>query len=73
MLATSGLIVFLIGDRKIYISSLEYIFEDFLEDNHISDSDRKEIQKIKLNPQYLTQSPLYSRLKYYVLPFFSER
>lgn len=68
-------IVFLVLGKKLRISRLDYVLDDFLEDykwcrRRVSARDRIEINRIRENPLELESSYLFKKIRPYVLPFY---
>jgi hypothetical protein len=73
LLAPKATILFLIGNRRLLLSRIPHILEDFLEDkfNVLSLAELNELERIKTRPDKIEKSYLFSQLKYYALPFYS--
>jgi len=63
-------ILFLIGSRRLRLSLVTLILEDFLSENNLSPKEIAEVKRIKSSPAHLTKSYLLNRIKPYALPFY---
>lgn len=78
MLAKKGLIIFLVRNNSISHYSLNFAFDDFIEQYEqesrlLTDEDLKELQRIRQDPCLLNGSYLLKRLEPFLLPFLERR
>lgn len=75
MLARKSRIIFLIGNRKLRVSSISYLLDEFVEDSielrrHLSERDLREIGEIRRDKGRLARSYLLSRLRHYLTGYW---
>jgi len=73
-------IVFLVGTNSnfkgiISYFALSHALDDYLEEYHdlIFLRDNIELDRIRLNPEYLTKSYLFSEIESFLLPYYDRR
>jgi len=67
------LIIFLIRNRRLLLTRVSLILDDFLEEksDFLSKEDKREIEKIRNNYSSLFSSYLFKKIEPFVLPFYS--
>ena len=75
MLARKSLILFLFGDIRIRVSSVERVLDDFVEfsSSYVSQVHDEEIERLRGEPRGLSNSSLVEAIYPMALPYHYER